>query len=127
MGRHKQPLELAEIKGLVAHNPQRYTKEPVKNAMPLGQPPDHLSKEAKRTWFELEAMVPAGVLTYAERAIMEILSNLLVEYRKDPPAFPSGKYVHLIGMMARLGMTPTDRQKIGVEKSPQADPMDEFM
>jgi len=127
MARHPQPREVAEIKGLTAHDPQRYRKEPPKNAMPIGNAPKHLSKEAQAAWFELETMVPPGVLTHAETLLLEVLSNLVVEYRTDPPAFAVGKYVHLIGCLARLGMTPADRQKIGIEKPTEADPLDEFL
>jgi hypothetical protein len=57
-----------------------------------------------------------GVLTYADTILLEMASNLLAEYRVNPGDFPIGKYPHLIGCLARLGMSPSDRTKPGIEK-----------
>lgn len=129
MARHSQPRELAELKGLTRHNPQRYRNEPPKHTMPIGQPPEHMSEEAKVVWFELETYVAPGVLTASERLLLEVLSNLVSEYRKDPIQFAVGKYTHLTSYMARLGMSPADRQKlnIGTGKDEDDDPMSEFV
>jgi hypothetical protein len=86
-----------------------------------------LTDEAKVCWFELESLAPTGVLKGADRIALEALSNLLAEYRKNPPEFAVGKYTHLIGMLARLGMTPADRQKLGTEKaSDEGNEFDRF-
>jgi hypothetical protein len=122
MARHPQTREIAELKGATRKHPERYRKQPPAVDMPLGNAPDHLDKAgekvwtAKDIWFELDSYAPRGVLTGADRITMEVLSNLLVEYRTNPILFPVGKYTHLIGCLARLGMTPADRQKLGVEK-----------
>lgn len=123
MARHPQSREVAELKGATRKHPERYRKQPPAVDMPLGNAPDHLDKAgekvwlAKDVWFELSSYAPRGVLTGADRITMEVLSNLVVEYRRAPSEFPVGKYVHLIGCLARLGMTPADRQKLGVEKA----------
>ena len=44
----------------------------------------------------------------------------------NPSEFAVGKYTHLIGLLARLGMTPADRQKLGTEKQPEGNPFEEF-
>lgn len=115
MARHKQPLELAKLKGADRKDPQRYPPTVPKNTSKLGAPPRHLKPKARAAWLELEKMALPGVLTAAERIIIEIGANLLSEYREEPADFRPGKYTHLIGILARLGMTPTDRQKLGVE------------
>lgn len=117
MARHAQPRELAELKGATRKHPERYRKQPPAVEQPIGTAPAHLTDEAKACWFELESLAPTGVLKGADRVALETLSNLLAEYRKNPPEFAVGKYTHLIGMLARLGMTPADRQKLGTEKS----------
>ena len=116
MSRHAQPRELAELKGATRKHPERYRKQPPVVEQPIGTAPPHLTDEAKACWFELESLAPTGVLRGADRVALETLSNLLAEYRKNPPEFAVGKYTHLIGMLARLGMTPADRQKLGTEK-----------
>jgi phage terminase small subunit len=126
MARHRQPRELAELKGATRNHPERYRKQPPAVEQPLGTAPAHMTDEAKACWFELESLAPTGVLRGADRVALETLSNLLAEYRKNPPEFAVGKYTHLIGMLARLGMTPADRQKLGTEKPKEENPFDAF-
>lgn len=120
VGRHRQPRELAEAKGATRRNPQRYRAQPPAVGQPLGIAPAHLSDAAKKCWFELESLAPRGVLTGSDRIALEVVSNLLAQFRDAPRDFPSSKITHLIGCLARLGMTPADRQKIGVE-TPEDD------
>lgn len=121
MANHAQPREIAELKGAVEKNPQRYKGYPPKLDMPLGDAPLHISESAQSCWFELSAFSPPGVLTGAERIPMELASNLLAEYRESPCDFQVGKYTHLIGLLARFGMTPSDRQKLSIAKEEEAD------
>lgn len=116
MARHAQPQELAKLKGADKKDPQRYSKTVPKHGAPLGNAPARMTVKAKECWFELSAMAIPGTLTYADRVMMEVLANLLAEYRRSPVKFPIGKYTHLIGALARFGMSPSDRGKLGVEK-----------
>ena len=116
MANHKQPLEVAQVKGALKWNPRRYKDRKAKSRLPLGQPPKRMTDEAKAVWFELETYSLPGVLTGAERTTMELLSNLLAEYHEDPRKFPANKYGPIISFLARLGMTPADRQKVIVKE-----------
>lgn len=128
MARHKQPREVAELKGAHKKNPQRYRSAPPKNDKALGKPPTHLSLDAKNIWFELQKIAPPGVLTASERIAFEMLSNLLAEYRAKPAEFPTGKYSHVISLLARLGMTAADRQRLGIrpDDNPEKDEFKDF-
>jgi phage terminase small subunit len=126
MARHAQPRQVADLKGATRKHPERYRKEPPETAYPLGQPPDHMSEAAKAVWFEISTYAPIGVLKGPDRLTLETLSNLVAEYREDPREFAVGKYTHLIGCLARLGMTPADRQKLGTEKAKQGNEFDAF-
>lgn len=126
MARHRQPLEVAEAKGLTRHDPQRYRNTPPKAAFALGQAPDSMSDEARAVWFELDSYAAAGVLTCADRLLLELCSNLVAEYRQCPADFPAAKIGHLIGCLARLGMTPADRQKLTTAKPETTNPFDGF-
>src|SRR5688500_18206491 len=126
MARHPQAREIADLKGATRKHPEHYRKEPPKADLELGNAPEHLSKEAKACRFEISTYAPKGVLTGSERIPLEALSNLLAEYREDPKEFPVGKYTHLIGLLARFGMTPADRQKLGTEKPQESNPFDDF-
>jgi phage terminase small subunit len=117
---------VAEIKGATRKNPQRYRKETPDVVQPLGKAPDHMSDPAAACWFEISTYAPVGVLKGADRIMLELTSNLLAEYRESPDDFSVGKYTHLIGCLARLGMTPADRQKLGTEKKEADNDFDAF-
>jgi hypothetical protein len=118
---------MAEIKGLVAHNPKRYKTEVPKSSVPLGQPPEYMSDRARQLWFEFEAYTPKGVLTGADRLILAVLCDLVAEYQENPKEFAVGKYAHLIGCAARLGLSPADRNKLGFHRPTNPSPFDEFV
>lgn len=126
MARHKQPEALAKLKGAEKKNPQRYRKDAPKAGKPLGKVPDHLTPDVAEVWKELERSALPGVLTIADRFVMEVAATLLSEFRILRTSFQAAKYSHLIGCLARLGLTPADRQKLGTDKTPEGNPFDEF-
>lgn len=117
MPKHRQPRELAELKGLTKKNPQRYRNEVPKNPYELGEPPNGLNKHEKAVWDELRNCCLPATLTSAERFYFEILCSLMVEFRRDKEAFPSMRLSILNNMLGKLGLNPCDRQKIGVTKN----------
>ena len=128
MSRTRQPDELAFLKGADKKHPERYRAETPKSARPLGGAPEHLGRnldpDPAACWFELESYCIPGVLTGADRIALEVLSNLLAEYRSDPVKFPSTKLNQLNTMLGRFGMTPSDRTKLGVEKPERVNAFD---
>ena len=126
MGRHAQPRELAALKGADRKNPQRYKSTPPKSAMPLGLPPAHLTKDAQGCWVELSAYALPGVLTGADRVMLEMASVLLAEFRSNTLDFSGAKIGHLVGLLARFGMSPTDRQKLGASSEVPSNPFDQL-
>ena len=81
MARHAQPRELAELKGAIRKDPQRYRNDVPKSDLPVGDPPEDMSDAAKACWFEISAKAIPGVLTYADSNMVELASDLLAEYR----------------------------------------------
>ena len=116
MGRHRKPIELARLSGADKKNPQRYRGEVPKADQPFGEYPAIRSTDPAECWREISAQCIPGVLTGADRIILEITSHLLAEYRSDPEGFAVGKYQHLVSCFGRLGMSPSDRTKLGVTK-----------
>ena len=72
------------------------------------------------------SLSPSGVLTGADRIILEVAACLLAEFRECPAAFQGQKYTHLRGALASMGMSPSDRQKLGTEKPKENSGFDEF-
>ena len=126
MPRHIQPRELAELKGATKIHPERYRKTVPESEKALGLCPEYMAEDAQTAWFELESYALKGVLTGSDRFMMEITATLLAEFRRDPSEFQVGKYGQLNSCLARLGMSPSDRQKLGTEKAKDANPFDEF-
>lgn len=126
MARHPQPREVAELKGATRQNPQRYRTELPAVTQPLGNAPEHLGDPAKAAWFELSGLAPTGVLKGSDRIMLEMAAVLLVNFRLTPDEFRCSKATLLVGILARLGMSPADRQKLGTEKPPEGNPFDEF-
>jgi hypothetical protein len=100
----------------IRKDPQRFRDEVPKSPHPIGDPPGGMDAEAVAAWNEVVAACAKGVLTGADRIIVEVASNLLSEYRLDPPGFQVGKYTVMISCFARLGMSPSDRTTLRVEK-----------
>jgi hypothetical protein len=126
MPRHKQPLEIAILKGSVRRNPQRYKGKSASSGLPLGEPPDHLSAQTREAWKDLEQSSLPGVLQGSDRFIMEVTAGLLAEFRNKPYDFTAGKYRSLLSCLGRIGLTPLERQKVGVVAPGTANAFDEF-
>jgi len=80
-----------------------------------------MSPGQQKCWFELVAMVAEGVLTYSERPLMDLAACLYDEYKEDRREFGAAKRKDFIGLCARFGMSPADRQKLHVEKEKDDD------
>ena len=126
MARIPQPREVAKLKGSDKLNPQRYTGEVPKCSMPVGDAPEDMLEGAQAVWFEICTFAPSGVITGADRFMLEMASNLLAEYRDDPVEFAVGKYGHLISLLARFGLSPSDRNKLAMEPPKEANPFEQM-
>lgn len=125
MGRTPKPTAIHEINGAFDHNPQRRDArehEPVPSG-PLGDPPACLDETEAAIWHELEGMVPAGVLTNADRLLLEITCRLMKVERKGGRHIPknegqvfepmkSSERSQLIQCLSRMGLTPADRTRL---------------
>lgn len=124
MARIAQPRETAELKGAHKVHPERYRGEVPKSSMPVGDAPEDMREGAQAVWFEISTFAPAGVLTGADRFMLEMASNLLAQYREDPDEFAVGKYGHLISLLARFGLSPSDRTKLAMEAPKEKNPFE---
>ena len=124
MGRHKLPSNVKKLKNTYREYRENQ-EEPIPESL-IGDAPDCLNIEQKKAWVELLENVPDGVLTGADRIIVEIASRLLSELRiKD--RLSVGKMSHLISCLARMGLTPSDRSKISINKPKRKrDPWEKF-
>ncbi|MDK1489368.1 hypothetical protein QN219_04765 [Sinorhizobium sp. 7-81] len=126
MARPRKPTAALELKGSFKKDPQRKSarqNEPRPSA-PVGAAPKLFDADERKLWDEL-----AGYgfwLTDADRLMLEIAVKLMVLFRKS--ALDGGGISKLIGALAKLGFSPTDRSKVQAPgaKEPEADPFADF-
>jgi hypothetical protein len=114
MGRPRKPIELHRLSGADKKHPERFRNEVPKSTAPFGKYPSTRTTVPAECWAEISTMCIPGVLTGADRFMVEIAADLLAEYRTDPPGFAVGKYRTLVGLFGRFGMSPSDRSRLGV-------------
>lgn len=131
MARLKLTPEMAKLKGADKKNPKRYKNPPPRSPYGLGDPPKYLSADAQAIWAEIEQEAPPGCITRSERKMMEMLCQEYAAYREHQRhpkrgVFALGRSDQLIKMLGRLGMSPQDRQRLGVTKSDKPSNADDF-
>lgn len=120
MARPRKPTAALELAGAYKKDParKRARKGEPKPDAPLGEPPATLQELEADVWRELAAAAPW--LTGADRAALEIATRLMFAFRVA--SIVDYKIVGpLISALAKLGMTPADRSKIGAPTGKEED------
>lgn len=121
MGRTPKPTALHEASGAFDHDPQRKAAragEPIPTG-PLGEPYETLTDLEKSIWHELANNAAPGVLTIADRILVELTCRLLARDRdpilrvKNP--LKASERQQIISCLAQMGMTPAQRSKLSVK------------
>lgn len=127
MGRHRTPTKLLELRGAFKHDPKRASEragEPQPSG-PLGEPPAYFTEELAAIWRELSALAPAGVLTNMDRWLVELAAQLMLKFRTlglIPQVGMTGTELGmLVSCLSRMGMTPADRSKVGLNTDKAAE------
>lgn len=130
MARPSKPTKVLEINGAFKKNPNRRRDgEPV----PTGGigPYAKGSLDKAEIWDEIVGQCAPGVLTNADRLSLEIAVEYVHLFRKDPAKFPAVKVHVVVALLGRFGMTPADRAKLHLPKTPnsgeQAAPWSKFL
>ena len=113
MPAHRIPTAVLARRGTFKKNPSRRAargNEPLPNG-PIGPPPACLKGKVLACWHELSGNAPAGVLTKADRLILELAARLLATVRASgaPQAALSQQ---LRACLVSMGMTPVDRARV---------------
>ena len=110
MPRPRLPTELLQLHGAFEKNPSRRRPIGPKSELPIGEPPDYFADDERQCWAEVEAIAAAGVLTAADRFVVELLARLVAKLRRS---WLSGAEMSaLTWCCSRLGMTPSDRSRV---------------
>lgn len=126
MGRLHKPNEVARLTASKTNKAKHEIDIP-KHKEPLGNAPFKITPGAARVWDELRDHLLPGVATKSDRYLMEITCELMAEFREDPRRISTSKLAQLTNCLARLGLTPVDRVKLGVKKEgDRGNPFDDF-
>lgn len=109
--------EQAKVTGADKKNPKRYRKEYIDIALPLGEPPEHLTPGAITVWREIQNWYPAHILKSADRHNVAVACEEMALYRQSPAEFPSSRLSPMINLFGKLGGTPLDRLRLAPEKA----------
>ena len=140
MPRPRTPLAEAEATGALEHNKKRYADR--KNAPvptgPIGEPPNHFDDVDRDLWSEVVGMPADGVLTSADRLLVEITVHLLRRFRgidygsgedeedhRSVAPLTGVEIGHLRACLGSMGCTPADRTRVkaGDGKEEKQDPL----
>lgn len=131
MPAHRKSIQELKLNGSIKANPARYkdrTQVPVSNG-DLGEPPAAMSKAAKNVWAELATQAPEGLLTFADRMLVELACSLICKMRNRRAVATKGDQQLLLQTLSKLGLTPIDRDRVTVkppEKPKEPSPWDEL-
>lgn len=112
MSRPRKPTKLIALQGGFRKHPERArarAAEPQPNGE-LGDPPACLSKVQQRIWYELAEQVPSGVLTNADRILVELTVRLISKMRSGRAM--ASEVSLLQSCLSRMGLTPADRSRV---------------
>jgi hypothetical protein len=116
MPAQRKPTAILEASGAFEANPKRARPDEPNSGRGVGPAPGHLAEDERAVWDEIVADCAAGVFQSGDRVMLEVLSCLLAEYRRDRAGFGGRKYQQLTGLLARCGMTPADRSRVTVPR-----------
>lgn len=127
MARPRKPTAELERNGAFAKNPNR-KRQDAKTSGPVGDPPPSLNLALHATWHELAEQAPLNVLRSADRALLEMATRLLYNFRALPfTVLPEPALIgQLIKCLSAMGMTPVDRSKVHAPQEKAENPFAKF-
>jgi hypothetical protein len=119
MGRPRTPTNVLALRGAFDKNPDR-AREDAETTGPIGEAPDYFNEKEVAAWDEIVLNAPVAVLRNSDRFILELASRLLAEQRDNWLDFPAARLARLEAMLGKMGLSPSDRAKVGGAGKKQA-------
>jgi hypothetical protein len=110
MPRPRKPTEVLEISGAFADKPARRRPAAPRSPEPIGDPPAGMDPAAAGCWREIIAEAPPGVLTGADRLVVEIAAVMTAKVRRGEAT--AGEAGLMLRALTECGMTPASRSKV---------------
>ena len=126
MARPRTATQLLELRGAFKKDPQRLRVDPEPTGTLRKKPPANLTTDQKQAWQRIARIAPAGVLQNSDEIMIELASVLLAEFQADPGMMPTARLLRLETQLGKLGLSPSDRARVGVVKPEPFNEFDEF-
>ncbi|HUS94850.1 MAG TPA: hypothetical protein VMZ24_06730, partial [Patescibacteria group bacterium] len=124
MSRPRTPTKILDARGAFKKNPQRSRDGEPEVRDPIGSAPDRLEDLERQAWDEVVRYAPMGVLTEADRHHVEELCILLAESWRLRAKMQTSTRALINKMLGQIGMNPSDRSRISIEKPRNENPFD---
>lgn len=122
MPAQRKPTAVLEASGAFQNHPARRRGSEPDSGRGVGPAPDWLDEDARQEWDEIVADCAAGVWQSGDRKFLGLTAEMLARFRRDPREFGTKSMTLLLGMLARSGMTPSDRSRVIVKRSEPEKP-----
>jgi len=118
----RKPTAVLEATGAFKHDPSRARPNEPNSGRGIGPAPGHLTEAEGEAWDEIVSNCARGVFQSSDRPVVEALAVELCAWRADRAKFGTKRLTLLVGLLARCGMTPSDRSRVTVAKSEVENP-----
>lgn len=117
----RKPTADLNATGAFERNPARSRPHEPNTGRGIGPAPAHLTDIQRAIWDELVGNCASGVFQSSDRMVMECLCILVAQLRANPAGFGGRTWATMQSLLARCGMTPSDRSRVTVSPSEQKE------
>lgn len=110
----RKPTAVLAAGGAFDAHPSRARPREPNTGRGIGPAPAYLSEAERSIWDEIVGHCAAGVFQSSDRLMLECLCVLVAEFRANRALFGGRKYQQLLSLLARCGMTPSDRSRVAI-------------
>ena len=123
LARPRTPTAVLELRGAFKNHPSRLRDRKLEPLVttPLPEPPRRLPKPVRLMWVEMGSH--GFWLTSADQFLVEIAATLMAAHRAD--TLKSAETSLLIGVLNKIGFSPTERRKLNLPTRTDAEDFEE--
>ena len=121
----RKATSVLEAGGAFKKDPQRARAPEPESKHPIGNAPSYFTETQREAWHDFVTDAPPGVLSGAERVLVEMITRLMAEIRESDEVKAS-VFSRLESLIGKCGMTPADRPRVGVAPPKDANDFDDI-
>ena len=114
----RKPTAHLEASGAYKKDPARARHHEPDTGRGVGPAPEWVADEVRQAWDAIVSDTAPGVWQSSDRVFLEVLSTQVARFRREGEAYGIQRIGVLLSMLARGGMTPSDRSRVFVGQQP---------